>query len=165
MCINNMTNRNDQLELSAARFKQKVTEDIGGTLPGNTFLKPTNASGIQANLTLDEWKRFWSKYTSHNDYDAEVMPGLSATYDSASMTVRLNIPAIPAKRDNSRWNAGYKSTWQLTEESSCPGPFNEIRAGLNIYRPYRGLPPVKSDELPSIPIPDTGVKRKLFDSR
>jgi hypothetical protein len=148
MRVNNMTNKENRIELSAAQFKQKVMEDLGGTLPDNAFLKPENTSGIRANLTLDEWKRFWSKYTAHNDDDAEVMPGLSATYDSASMTVRLHLPAMPAKRDNSRWNANCKDTYPLMEDSSCPGPFHDIRTGINTYRPYRGLPPVKPDELP-----------------
>jgi hypothetical protein len=151
MRINNMTNRYNQLEFSAAQFRQKVIEDVGGTLPNNAFINLSSASDIRANLTLDEWKIFWAKQTQHYDQDAEVMPGLTAVYDSATMTVRLCVPTELVKRNNSRWNADYKNTYQLTEEFSYPGPFDHIHAGLNTYCPYQGLVPVKPDELPPLP--------------
>jgi hypothetical protein len=152
-CINNMTNTPPGF--SAAKFRQQVSTDIGGgNLPDVAFKNGNNAGSIRAVLNPDEWQRFWSGHTIHNDSDAEIMTGISAVYDSESRTVRLNVPSETSKRINSRWDNNYKNIYKLTEEASYPGPFDNIHAGLNEYA-YQGLPAVETDRLP--PLPDTPV--------
>jgi hypothetical protein len=148
MCINNMTNRPP--DFSAARFMLQVAVDVGSVLPSGAFKNGSNASLVRATLNPGEWKSFWSKHTSHNDDDAEIMTGISAVYDSVSRTVRLNVPSATFKRLNSRWDDNYKTIYKLTEETSYPGPFGDIHAGLNEYA-YQGLPAVETDRLPPLP--------------
>jgi hypothetical protein len=151
MCINNMTNKPNP-DYTASQFKKQIILKAMSF----SFQNSNNTNLIRATLNRSEWLRFWSNFTdSHNDNDAEMMTGLSASYNAQTLTVSLNLPAATGKRLNSRWDGDYKDIYNLTEESSCPGPFDNIQAGLNEYV-YRGLPPVEPDELPSFPT-DPGV--------
>jgi hypothetical protein len=148
MYINNFCDVNFTSPLSETTFQSQTAMDAG------TNIETLNTAGALSTqwvkLNLDTWKTFWSKHTQHNDYDAEVMDGITAEFIPATQSIKLYLPAAVKKRLNSRWDTPYKSIYGLTEESSYPGPFDNLHVGVNEFKVYQGtLPILERGKLPS----------------
>jgi hypothetical protein len=147
MFINNWCDINSTSPYNESQFRSKVAADAGTT---TTALNSAGAFADKVvKLNLAEWKTFWSKHTTQNDNDAEVMTGFTAEYLPATQSVRLTLPTAVAQRDNTRWDTPYRSTYGLTEDSSYPGPFDNLQAGTHEYPFYSGaLPILERGQLP-----------------
>ncbi|MEQ6120851.1 hypothetical protein, partial [Reichenbachiella sp. MALMAid0571] len=108
--------------------------------------------GKKVEMDLNEWQKFWQVHSMHYDSDAQVMKNISATYLPATQSVQLSLNEKPLKQDNTRWNSHYIQQYNLTEEESYPGPFEELQSGSNDYKIYHGLPPVDRGELPALDV-------------
>jgi hypothetical protein len=131
--------------LNEEAFKLRLAAESGTNVDELSY--DTKTKRVQLNLA--EWQKFWLLHSMHNDADAQVMSGLSAEYEPETQTVRLTVSEPLAKRNNARWDSNSKLIYGLTETESVPGPFGELKAGTNEFRPYQGLPPVKRGELPN----------------
>jgi hypothetical protein len=148
LCINNMT----QPSSTENDFKQMITDDLEGNATEEMFGSLAIFNGhksLQAFFNLQEWQKFWSAHTRHNDSDALAMAGLHAKYHPEDLSVSLTLPKKIKPVDNTRWTEEYLHTYpSLAEKTSLPGPFENLRTGTHTYYPYKGMPPVRSDELP-----------------
>ncbi|GHV28945.1 hypothetical protein AGMMS4952_13810 [Spirochaetia bacterium] len=156
--INNQTN--DPL-MSDSQFETAVAGKLGVD-PGTLTVNGRGAAK-EALLTFGEWKTFWASFWKgdvlYSDGDAVIMNGLAAVYTPATQTLRVTLPALPARLDNTRWDDPYKKVFQKpfygddpfggTEETRVyPGPFAELQEGENSIPVWRGLAPVAEDALP-----------------
>jgi hypothetical protein len=164
MHINNWCDFNSSSPLTETEFRSRVAADAGTTV--ETLNSNSAFASKLVKLTLDEWKTFWSKHTEQYDSDAEVMTGLTAEYLPETKSVRLTLPTAVAKRLNTRWDAPYRSIFGLTEDSSYPGPFDDLQAGTKIYPFYFGtLPILERGKLPGPDEPEEpdAPYRDLFE--
>ncbi|GHV28943.1 hypothetical protein AGMMS4952_13800 [Spirochaetia bacterium] len=155
-------NNRNMTSTSTADFDNAVAAKLGVAAGTLTF----TGSGIvrEALLTFAEWKTFWSSFwggdSLFGDGDAAIMNGLSAAYDPATQTLRLTLPSLPARLDNTRWDAPYKTVFHRPiygaspfggddETQVYPGPFASLQAGLNTIQVWHGLAPVAEDALPA----------------
>lgn len=129
---------------TADKLRQRVASDMGADVSIFTH------EGSKADMNMGQWQRFWNGHSMHWDSDAQIMDGLYALFQPETQSVHLGITAQVAPRANSRWNQNYKHTYNMTQNNSVPGPFQNLTTGSNNYFPYRGLPPIERGELPSI---------------
>jgi hypothetical protein len=148
MHINNFTGEWQTSPYSNTQFYSHVAEDAGTTVIDLALAGALSNKLVK--LNLNEWQTFWSKHTtSHNDFDAEVMSGITAEYLPETQSVKLYLPEAVTKRLNNRWNTPYKNIYGLTEDSSYPGPFDDLQAGNNVVKFYTGsLPILERGQLP-----------------
>ncbi|GHU93581.1 hypothetical protein FACS189479_05160 [Spirochaetia bacterium] len=152
--------------MSQAELESAVAGKLGVAPSAITFFAPPNGEGrdYAAQLTLPQWNTFWADFwqaeanpTFFNDSDAQVLNGVTAAYNSATQTLSLNLPSVPAKVDNSRWDTVYKDQRVFTKpffganpfngDVVYPGPFQTLTSGNNTWT-WSGLPPAAEDELP-----------------
>jgi hypothetical protein len=145
--INNRTDQGGS-PLAESDFRSNVAADAGTTVSALSSAGALADNVVKLNLA--EWQTFWSKTgrTIHNDSDAEVMTGVTAVYNAAAKTVTLTLPAAVTKRDNTRWDAPYRDLYELTEDSSYPGPFTDLRTVTHTYQVWQGLPVLERGALP-----------------
>jgi hypothetical protein len=152
MLINNHTDQWQTSPFNESQFNSRVAGDAGtsvSALQAANALDYANSQSVK--LNLDEWQLFWATHTQteHYDSDAQVMTGITAEYLPETQTVKLYLPATVTKRLNNRWNTPYKNIFGLTEESSYPGPFDNLQAGENVFPFYTGsLPILERGQLP-----------------
>ncbi|GHT38129.1 hypothetical protein AGMMS49965_00550 [Bacteroidia bacterium] len=152
MYINNHTDQWQTSPLTDSQFFSSVAEDAGtsvAALQAANALDYAKSQSVKLNLT--EWQHFWAAHTSteHYDSDAQVMPGITAEYLPETQSVKLHLPQAVNKRLNNRWDTPYKTIYGLTEDSSYPGPFDNLQAGDNVVKFYTGsLPILERGKLP-----------------
>jgi hypothetical protein len=167
--LGNLYDTGDQGMWRIQNYTRPRLSDADFTTAVNALLgAPAVISGSgtnrEARLTFAEWKTFWSSFWTGNsarsDGDAAVMDGLAAVYEPATQTLRLTLPSLPARLDNTRWDAPYKAVFHrpiygatpfggADETAVYPGPFASLNSGENVIQIWHGLAPVAEDALPA----------------
>ena len=124
-----------------------VHQDLGDISPGKETLIQDNLVG----LTFPEWQEFWRAHGTTADRNSYLTPGSTATYDRKNLTLTLNIdfdPSLVGSSDHSRAGKDFHGLPIPQNGNALPGPFQDLRPGMNIYNIWSGIPVLTEGQLP-----------------
>lgn len=102
-------------------------------------------------LTLPQWRAFWKKHGLVNDQNSITQTGMSVSYDARNFELIIDIPLDPkrAGSTNHRWiDKDFFGKPIPQNGRAVPGPFQNLKQGINTFRVWDGLPLLGPGELP-----------------
>ncbi len=85
-----------------------------------------------AQLTFSEWKKFWKKHSGFYDQNSILSAGNIVSYDPENFELKLYIDFDPASLKTLNYpELDYDYQGNKITERSIPGPFQNLKKGLN----------------------------------
>jgi hypothetical protein len=130
-----------------AAFMALMRSDLGANATGLTFTD--DKKGVA--LTLPQWRAFWKKHGLTNDRNSITQKGLSVTYNAVTYEVSIFVSFDPATvgSTNHHWiDKDFFGSPIPKTGRALPGPFQNLKRGVNTFRVWDGLPLLAEGELP-----------------
>ncbi|TWT84249.1 hypothetical protein CA13_57250 [Planctomycetes bacterium CA13] len=132
---------------SPAEFIDLVDRDLGQSSTGRDSLD----GGNKANLTFDQWRAFWLSHGLRNDEHSVLEKGMSVSYEPKSHELTVFVPFDPKVVGSQPSEVVEKDFWLRPISKSgnaSPGPFQNLKQGMNVFRIWDGLPMLGTGDLP-----------------
>ena len=136
----------------------KVHEDLGPDSPGISALK----IGDFALMTFAEWQKFWQVHEVAADNNSYISQNSTASYNRETYTLTLTIDFDPALIGSINHTKAGKDFIDLPipqNGKALPGPFQNLKEGINNYVVWKGIPILKSGQLPSSDVTSVPEKK------
>jgi len=117
----------------------KVIEDIGDKSLQVSDIK----RGKDAQLTFNQWKRFWKKHSAFYDQNSILSATNLVYYDPANFELKLYIDFNPKSVLTYSFpgvDTDYKGN--KIQGKVVPGPFQNLKKGINIFKVWDGREPL-----------------------
>jgi hypothetical protein len=131
----------------AEEFLALVCADLDQHAPGSVLT--ADKKGVA--LTLPQWRRFWKRHGLGNDLNSITQKGMSVSYNGLACEVTILIPFDPMSVDstNHSWiDRDFFCSRIPQNGRALPGPFQNLKQGVNTFRVWDGLPLLTVGELP-----------------
>lgn len=117
----------------------KVIEDIGDKGLQISEIK----RGRDAQLTFSQWKRFWKKHSVFYDQNSLLNTGSIVSYNPENFELKLFIDFDPGSMETFSHSAlDYDYQGNKIMGTIKPGPFQDIKKGINIFKVWDGREPL-----------------------
>lgn len=104
-----------------------------------------------AMLTFEEWQAFWDYHELHNDVHSQLNHDSSVNYDPVTHNLTIKVTFDPnaiGTMNHKFADNDFFGEAILQDDSAVPGPFQNIKKGVNIFKVWHGLPILRRGELP-----------------
>jgi hypothetical protein len=132
---------------TSGEFLTLMRSDLGAH--GTDVTLTSDEKGVA--LTLPMWRVFWNKHGLGNDLNSMTKEGLSVSYNPATFEVSIRVPFDPAKlgsTNHDRVDTDFYESPIPQNGQAIPGPFQNLKQGVNIFCVWDGLPLLAPGELP-----------------
>jgi hypothetical protein len=132
---------------SPAEFVALVRSDLGRDASGMKVLD----NGKRVGLTLTQWRAFWGKHGLNNDRHSTTQRGMSVSYDPVNGELSITVPFLPSTVGSTdhRWiDDDFFGAPVPQDGQAIPGPFQNLKQGVNTFRVWDGLPLLGPGQLP-----------------
>ena len=130
-----------------AEFLELLRSDLGQDAHGLTLTD--DKKGVA--LTLPQWRAFWKKHGLDNDRNSVTQTGISVSYDATTCAVSITVPFDPGTMGstNHDWiDNDFFGNLIPQNGRALPGPFQNLKRGVNTFVVWDGLPLLAPKELP-----------------
>ena len=129
-------------------FVALMRSDLSTQVSGATLTE--DEKGVA--LTLSQWRAFWNRHGLDNDRHSTTKQGMVVAYDEARLELSITIPFDPATlgSTNHDWiDRDFNESTIPQNGQAIPGPFQNLKQGVNRFRVWDGLPLLGPGELPN----------------
>jgi hypothetical protein len=135
-----------------------VHEELGIDSPGISALM----IGDLARMTLAEWQKFWQVHEVAADINSFISQNSSASYNREKYTLTLTIdfdPALIGSVNHTKAGRDFIDSPIPQNGNALPGPFQNLKEGINTYSVWNGIPILESGQLPSSDVTSVPEKK------
>ena len=128
-------------------FLALMRSDLGQHAPGAVLTD--DKKGVA--LTLAQWRAFWNKHGLVNDQNSITQTGMSVRYDARTFELTINLPFDPktvGSTDHGWIDRDFFGKPIPQNGQALPGPFQDLKQGVNTFHVWDGLPLLGPGELP-----------------
>jgi len=132
---------------TSEEFLALMFSDLGAQAKGVTL---TNDNKGVA-MTLPQWRVFWQKHGLDNDQNSIAKKGILVAYNAATFEVTITVPFDPATLGSTNHDWIDKDFYESPipqNGRAMPGPFQNLKQGVNRFHVWDGLPVLAPGELP-----------------
>jgi len=132
---------------SPEAFLAMMRVDLGGQAA--ELLLTHDKKGVA--LTLAQWRAFWNRHGLDNDRNSVTREGMSVAYDAVKREVSIRIPFDPAAVGSTNHQGMVRDFFGAPirqDGRALPGPFQNLKKGMQTFCVWDGLPLLAEGELP-----------------
>jgi len=128
-------------------FLALMRTDLGAQAQGAILTE--DKKGVA--LTLPQWRAFWKKHGLGNDQHSITQTGMSVSYDAGNFELTVSVPFDPktvGSTDHDMIDRDFFGRPIPQNGRRLPGPFQDLKQGVNTFQVWDGLPLLEEGQLP-----------------